>query len=65
MSAALDAAAREWLQKSGVANEEDEEQRRLQKAASKWIGTLASGDAHRSETAAQDERDRLRRRYGR
>ena len=65
MSAALDAAAREWLQKSAAANEGDGEQRRLQKAASKWLGALASGNAHRSETASQDVRDRLRRHYGR
>jgi hypothetical protein len=65
MSAALDAAAREWLQKSGMTNEGDEEQRRLQKAASKWLGTLASGNAQRSETASQAVRERLRRRYGR
>ena len=30
MSAALDLAAREWLQKSGLTSEGDEEQRRLQ-----------------------------------
>jgi hypothetical protein len=65
MSAALDAAAREWLQKSAAANEGDGEQRRLQKAASKWLGALASGNAQRSETASQDVRDRLRRHYGR
>ena len=65
MSAALDAAAREWLQKSAAANEGDGEQRRLQKAASKWLGALASGNAQRSETASQDLRDRLRRHYGR
>lgn len=65
VSAALDAAAREWLLKSGVSNEGDEEQRRLQKAAAKWLGTLASGNPQRSEIAAQTVRDRLRRRYGR
>ena len=65
MSAALDLAAREWLQNSGIANEGDEEQRRLQKAASRWLGTLASGNAERSETASQAVRDRLRRHYGR
>lgn len=65
MSAALDAATREWLQERGTANEGDEEQRRLQKAASKWLGTLSSGNAQRSETASQTVRDHLRRRYGR
>ena len=65
MSAVLDAAAREWLQKSGMTNEGDDEQRRLQKAAAKWLGTFASGNAQRSETASQAIRERLRRRYGR
>ena len=65
MSAALDTAAREWLQKSAMANDGDEEQRRLQKAASKWLGSLAGGNAHRSETASQAVQDQLRRRHGR
>ena len=65
VSAALDAAAREWPLKSGGSHEEDEEQRRLHKAASKWLGALASGNPQRSETAAQAVRDRLRPRYGR
>lgn len=65
MSAALDAAAGEWLQKSAAESGGDEEQRRLQKTASKWLGSLASGNAKRSETASRCVRDRLRRRYGR
>jgi len=65
MSAALDAAAREWLQRSGAANDGDEEQRRLQKAASRWLGALASGNPRRSETASQAVRNRVQRRYGR
>ena len=65
MSAALDLAAREWLHKGGMANEGDEEQRRLHKAASKWLGALAGSDARRSENASQAVRQRLRRRYGR
>jgi hypothetical protein len=65
ISAALDAAAREWLQKSGIAHEGDDEQRRLHKSAQRWLGTLASGNAQRSETASKTVRDRLRQRYGR
>ena len=65
VSAVLDAAAREWLQKNAVTNEEDEEQQRLRKAASKWLGALSSGNAQRSVTASIGVRDRLRRRYGR
>lgn len=64
MSAALDLATREWLDRSGTAND-SEGQRRLQKAASKWLGALASGDGRRSENASQAVRQRLRRRYGR
>ncbi len=65
VSAALDTAAREWLQKSAAADDGSEEQRRLQKAASKWLGTLASGNNRRSETASQTVRDRLRRGHDR
>jgi hypothetical protein len=65
MAAALDAAAREWLQKSGTTKDSDDEQRRLQRAASKWLGTLASGNGQRAETASRTVRDRLRRHYGR
>ena len=64
MSAALDLAAREWL-KNGMESEGDEKQRRLHKAASRWLGALESGDAQRSETASQLVRQRLQRRYGR
>ena len=39
MSAALDLAAREWLHKSGIENDGDEQQRQLHQSASKWIGT--------------------------
>jgi hypothetical protein len=65
ISAALDLAAREWLQRSGAEIEGDEAQRRLHKAASKWIGALASGNPGRSENASQLVRQRLRKRYGR
>lgn len=64
VSAALDAAACAWLKKSVAAGDGDDEQRRLQNAASKWLGTLASGNAKRSEAASRLVRDRLRRRYG-
>jgi hypothetical protein len=64
LSAVLDLAARDWLDKGG-AQEGDEEQPRLQKAASDCFGALASGDARRSEKARQAVRQRLRRRYDR
>ncbi|MGO9970581.1 MAG: hypothetical protein ACLPY2_25240 [Bryobacteraceae bacterium] len=65
LSAVLDLAARDWLNKSGAETEGDEEQLRLQKAASKCFGALASGNGHRSETARQAVRRRLRRHCGR
>jgi hypothetical protein len=65
MSAALDLAAREWLEKGDAAGSEEEEQRRLQRAALKYLGVIAGGDVHRSETVSETVRQRVRRRYGR
>jgi hypothetical protein len=65
LAAVLDLAARDWLNKGGADIESDEEQPRLQKAAAKCLGSLASGDAHRSENASQAVRQRLRRRHDR
>jgi hypothetical protein len=64
MSTALDIAAREWLHKSGTETDDEEGQRQLQKAAARWLGALASGEATRSESASQAVRQRLRKRYG-
>ena len=61
VSAVLDLAARDWLNKG----EADEEQPRLHKTASKCFGSLASGNAHRSENARQAVRQRLRRHHDR
>lgn len=65
LSAVLDLAARDWLNKSGAEIEGDEEQPRLQKAASKCFGALASGNAHRSANVRQGVRQRLRRHHDR
>lgn len=65
VSAVLDLAAREWLERGGAATEGEAEQSRLQNAASKRFGVLASGDSHRSENVRQAVRQRLRRRNGR
>jgi hypothetical protein len=65
LSAVLDLAARNWLNKGGVEIEGDEEQLRLRKAASKCFGAVASGNAHRSENARQAVRQRLRRHHAR
>jgi hypothetical protein len=65
VSAVLDLAARDWLNNGGAEIGGDEEQARLQKAAAKCFGALASGNAHRAENARQAVRQRLRRHYGR
>jgi hypothetical protein len=66
LSSILDLAARDWLSKAGTEiREDDEEQVRLRNAASNCLGTLASGDAHRSENAKQAIRQRLRQRHDR
>jgi hypothetical protein len=65
VSSALDLAARTWLEEGGAEIESDEEQLRLQKAASKCFGVLVSGNRHRSENASQALRQLLRRHYGR
>jgi hypothetical protein len=65
VSAVLDLAARDWLSNGGAEIEGDEEQHRLQNAASQCFGALASGNARRSENARQAVRQRLRRHYGR
>jgi hypothetical protein len=65
LSALLDLAARDWLNKGGAKLEGDEEQLRLRKAASKCFGALASGNPHRSENARQAVRQRLRRDHAR
>jgi hypothetical protein len=64
LSAVLDQAAKEWLLKSGAGNDDDE-QRRLQRAASKCFGAFASGDTRRSESVNQLVRCGLQWRYER
>lgn len=65
LAAVLDLAAKEWLQKSEPAEDDDEEQHRLRQAALKCVGSLAGGDPKRAENAGTAVRQRLRRRYGR
>lgn len=65
LAAVLDLAVQEWLKNSGSEGDDEERQRRLQKAASGCLGSLASGDTRRSENAGEMVRQRLRRHYGR
>ena len=65
ISSLLDSAVRSWLKKSAVSPAEDEEQRRLHRAAASCLGILAGRDSHRAENARQSIRQRLDRRYAR
>jgi hypothetical protein len=65
VSTALDLAVRAWLQKNALVNKDDDEQLRLRKAASKYLGALASGNGQRSEIVSQTVRQRLARKHGR
>jgi len=51
--------------KSDAKDDDDERQRRLQKAASECFGVIASGDRRRSENARKAVQQRMRRQYGR
>jgi hypothetical protein len=65
VSSVLDIAIRNWLKKSAVSDDEDEEQRRLHEAAAKSLGALAGQNPRRSETTRKLVRQRLGRRYAR
>jgi predicted transcriptional regulator len=65
VSSVLDVAIRNWLKKSAVSDDEDEEQRRLHEVAAKSLGALAGRNPRRSETARKLVRQRLGRRYAR
>ncbi len=65
MSEALETAAREWVRKGAMANEVEEEQRRLREAALQCVGQLSGGNTRRSETASEQVRARLWRRHDR
>lgn len=65
VSAVLDVAVREWLRKTATEAEGDEAQRKLHAAAARCLGTLASANPYRAETARELVRERLRRRRAR
>lgn len=65
LSAALDLAAQEWLQKRDIDADDAAQQRELHDAAARCFGTLASGNSRRAETARQAVRERLRRKHAR
>jgi len=65
LSAALDLAAQEWLNKHDVTEEDAGRQQKLQHAAAQCFGAFASGETRRSETVRQVIRERLRRKHAR
>jgi hypothetical protein len=65
LGAVLDLAARDWLTRSGADSGTDAEQLRIRRAASRCLGTIASGNMQRSENVRAAVRERLRRRYER
>ena len=62
LAGVLDLAARDWLSK-GNAEGDEEEQLRIRKAASECLGSIAGGDARRSEKVRETMRKRLRRQH--
>jgi hypothetical protein len=65
VSSLLDMAVRDWLKRSNGDATDDESQRRLHSAAANCFGVLAGQDSHRSETARENIKKRLRRRNAR
>ena len=65
VSAVLHLAVQDWLKKSVLSTAGDEEQRRLQEAASSCLGILEGHNARRAESARQMIRERIHRRHGR
>ena len=63
VSALLDMAVRELLDKRGVDSGDDEEQQRLQSAALACTGAFAGKDPNRSANARQILRQRLRKKH--
>ena len=59
----LDRIAREWLDRREA--EEEAEQLRLHAEAAKWIGSLSSGDRHRSQQVRKRVRAKPMEKRGR
>jgi len=65
LSAVLETAAREWLQRNAADLEDDEEQKRLHAAVAPFIGSIQGNDPYRSQKVSEIVRENLRRKYGR
>ena len=65
LSAVLDLAAKEWLDKRGADENDAGRQQELQHAATQCFGSFAGGNSRRAETARHTVRERLRRQHAR
>jgi hypothetical protein len=65
LAGVLDLAAREWLSKTDQQPDDEEEQRRLHKAAAQCFGSIKDGDRHSSENVSKEMRRAMQKRYGR
>ena len=65
LSAVLEAAAQEWLEKNGADTDDEREQKRLHEAASKAIGLIEGKDPRRAENAREIVRQLIRQRHAR
>jgi len=65
LSAALDLAAQEWLDKRDGEENDTARQQRLQLAAAACFGKFAGRNPRRAESARQTVRERLRRKHAR
>jgi hypothetical protein len=62
----LETIARDWLERSKVTDEDEEErQKRLHEAAMRCAGTIHGDDPNRAENARSLVRARIAERYGR
>lgn len=61
VAAVLDEIVDEWLSRRENGSDE-EDQRCLHRAASRFVGAISGGDAHRAENARERVRERLRQR---
>jgi hypothetical protein len=63
LSAVLDLAAKEWLEKAGADEDDAGRQQKLHQAAVECFGVLASGNSRRAETVRHAVRERLRSKH--
>jgi len=60
----LEKIAREWLACAPRKGDDEEEQRRLQEQAVRYIGKMRGSDPSRAEETSQRVREKLKKKYG-